>query len=117
MIWGVIADTHEDKMNALSHIMAEFKKRRVEAIIHAGDIEPKHLKPELFNNLPVICALVESQIGKPEFAKSPKGWIFTKPGERVFNFCNVRIYVGHKRAFEFLAGSEADLTNTLNIIS
>ena len=116
MIWGVIADTHEDKMNALSHIMAEFKKRRVEAIIHAGDIDPKHLKPELFNNLPVICALVESQIGKSEFTKPPKGWIFTKPGERVFNFNNVRIYVGHKRAFEFLAGSEADLTNTLNII-
>ena len=116
MIWGVISDTHEDKMNALSHIMAEFRKRNVEAIIHAGDIEPKHLKPELFNNLPVICALVESQIEKPEFSKPPKGWIFTRPGKRVFNFCNNVIYVGHKRAFEFLTGSEADLINTLNMI-
>jgi predicted phosphodiesterase len=116
MIWGVIADTHEDKMNALPHIMAEFRKRHVKAIIHAGDIEPKHLKPELFDNLPVICALVESQIEKPEFAKPPKGWIFTRPGQRVSNFCDTVIYVGHKRAFEFLTGSEADLINTLNII-
>jgi predicted phosphodiesterase len=116
MIWGVIADTHEDKMNALAHIMAEFKKRNVEAIVHAGDIEPKHLKAELFGNLPVICALTESQIKKKEFARPPKGWIFTQPGKRVYNFCNTKIYVGHKRAFEFLTGSEADLVHTLNII-
>jgi predicted phosphodiesterase len=116
MIWGIISDTHEDKMNAIGHIMAEFKKRNVQAIVHAGDIELKHLKPELFNNLPVICALVENQVGKPEFAKPPKGWIYTTPGNRIFNFCNVSIYVGHKRSFEFLAGSESDLTRTLNTI-
>ena len=116
MIWGVISDTHEDKMNALPYIMDEFKKRNVQAIIHAGDIEPKHIKPELFNNLPVICALVESQVEKAEFAKPPKGWIFTKPGKRVVNFCNNVIYVGHKRSFEFLTGSEADLIKTMNTI-
>jgi len=116
MIWGVISDTHEDKMNAIPHIMAEFRKRGVQAIIHAGDIEPKHIRPELFDNLPVICALVESQVDKPEFTKPPKGWIYTKPGKRVVNFCNIVIYVGHKRSFEFLAGSEADLIKTMNLI-
>jgi len=59
---------------------------------------------------------VENQMGKPEFAKPPEGWLFTTPGNRVFNFCNVAIYVGHKRSFEFLAGSESDLNKTLNTI-
>ena len=60
MIIGVLSDTHNDKMNVLPYVMAEFKKRNVEMIVHCGDIEPKHLKPELFNNLPVICALTEA---------------------------------------------------------
>jgi len=48
--------------------------------------------------------------------QSPEKLDFTKPGKRVVNFCNIVIYVGHKRSFEFLAGSEADLIKTMNLI-
>ena len=64
MIWGIISDTHKDKMNAIPHIMAEFRKHGVTHIIHCGDIKPEHLNAELFNNLPVVCALVEEQVDK-----------------------------------------------------
>ena len=56
---------------------------KVEAIIHCGDIEPRHLQPELFGNLPVFCALIEEQIGRKEFETPPAGGIFTKPGHRI----------------------------------
>lgn len=116
MIWGILSDTHKDKMNAICHIMAEFKKRGVEAIIHCGDIKPVHLKPELFCNLPLVCALVKEQVEKKEFANPPNNWRFTKPRNRIIDIGDTRIYVGHKRAFEFLTGSEANLINTLNKI-
>ncbi len=116
MIWGILSDTHTDKMNAICHIMAEFKKRGVESIIHCGDIKPEHLKPELFCNLPLVCALIEEQVEKKEFANPPNNWRFTKPGSRIIDIGDTRIYVGHKRAFEFLTGSEADLINTMNKI-
>jgi len=116
MIIGVLSDTHKDKMKALPHIMAEFEKRHVEFVIHCGDIEPKHLDPKLFNNLPVICALTEEQVDKDEFSSPPKGWIFTKPGDRIRDINGERIYVGHKRSFQFLRGSEIDLIQFLNEI-
>jgi predicted phosphodiesterase len=116
MILGIISDTHKEKMNALPHIMADFKKRGVEMIIHCGDIEPEHIRPELFNNLPVICALIEEQIGKKEFSSSPKNWKFTVPGERICDAGDIRLYVGHKRGFEFLTGSEANLIKKLSEI-
>lgn len=116
MIWGIISDTHQDKMKAIPHIMAEFKKRNVEAMIHCGDIKAEHLKPELFNNFPVVCALIEEQVEETKFARPPNGWRFTKPGDRIIDIGDTRIYVGHKRSFEFLTGSEANLINTLNTI-
>lgn len=116
---GVVSDTHSDKANALPHIMAEFKRRGVEAIIHCGDIEPKHLKPELFNNLPVICALNDEQVEKPVFRCPPANWKFTFPNprqSRIVDLFHVRMYVGHKRSFDFLAGSETELTKIIDAI-
>lgn len=116
MIWGVLSDTHSDRMNAIPYIIAEFRNRGVQAIIHCGDIKQEHLKPELFGNLPVVCALVEEQVGKANFAALPQGWRFTRPGNRIIDIGNIRTYVGHKRAFEFLVGSEAKLIETLSTI-
>ena len=111
---GVLSDTHSDRANALPHIMNEFKKRGVQTIIHCGDIEPRHLDPNLFNNLPVICALNEEQVEKPAFQNTPSGWTFTYPGNRVLDIDHIRMYIGHKRAFEFLAGSEEELVKSIN---
>lgn len=121
MIWGILSDTHNDRIHAIPHIIAEFKKRGVEYIIHCGDIKAEHLKPELFGNLPVVCALVEEQAKNPKFANPPKNWKFTTPdsikrGGRIVDIGDIRAYVGHKRAFEFLTGSEARLKETLNQI-
>ncbi len=117
MIMGVLSDTHQDRMNALPHIMGEFKQREVEIIIHCGDIEPKHLKPELFNGLPVICALVEGQVDEEVFGTPPANWVFTRPRKRIHHLSDCEaIYVGHNRSFEFLTGSEAQLNQMLNTI-
>ena len=110
MIYGIISDTHEDAMNAIPHIVVEFKKRGVERIIHCGDIIASHLKPELFGGLPVVCALIKSQIDQPEFNDPPTGWIFTKPNNRVVPLGGSYLaYVGHATSFEFFTGSEAKL--------
>lgn len=116
MIWGILSDTHKDRMNAIPHIIAEFKKRGVEVIIHCGDIKVEHLDPDLFGKLPVVCALVEEQAENPKFATPPNNWRFTRPKDRIIDIGDTRLYVGHKRAFEFLAGSEAKLMETLNTI-
>jgi len=117
MIIGVLSDTHHDRANAVSHIMAEFKRRGVKLIIHCGDIAHKHLNPELFGGLPVICALVEEQVGEAVFQAPPAGWIYTVPGDRIRQITPyVRAYIGHKRAFEFLTGSEQKLNEMLSEI-
>ncbi len=117
MILGVLSDTHDIDENVIRHIIAEFKKRDVEAIIHCGDIEPQHLNPKLFGNFPVVCALTEHQIEKPEFKTPPEGWIFTQSGKRIIDFFGNIIYVGHKRSFEFLTGSEQMLEKGFEEIS
>ncbi len=117
MILGIISDTHDDKMNAIPHIMKEFIARKVETIVHCGDIDPKHLDPKLFANLPVDCALIEEQIQTPKFNRAPNGWRFTKPGDRILQIDNyTKIYLGHKVAFKFMTGSEAELISILNLI-
>lgn len=121
MILGILSDTHEDKMNALPYIIREFKRLGVELIIHCGDIEEQHLDTALFGDLPVICALTDEQVqdeialnGDGPFANSPEHWIFTRPNERVVDIGNkIKVYVGHKRSFEILKGSEAKLMETL----
>lgn len=114
MILGIISDTHRDEMNAVPHIMKRFKEKGVEVIIHCGDIEPKHLKSEMFLGLPVICALVDEQTKREDFITPPCRWKYTKPGERVLFVNGLRIYVGHKRSFEFLTGSESCLAKMLD---
>ncbi|MFA7385870.1 MAG: metallophosphoesterase family protein [Candidatus Paceibacterota bacterium] len=113
MIWGIISDTHGDKGNAIPHIVAEFKKRNVELIIHCGDIETQHLNPELFGNLPVYCALLEEQSDKIEFKNPPEKWVFTRPKNRILDINGQRIYLGHKRSFDFLMNSEIELIKIL----
>ena len=118
MIIGVLGDTHEDEANAIPHIIREFQKRDVELIIHCGDIEPQHLNAELFGNLPVFCALIEEQKDRPEFeAPPPDGWTFTKPGERIVKLKDcLHAYVGHKRSFGFLKGTEIELDHMMQEI-
>lgn len=117
MIYGILSDTHEDRMNALPHIIAEFKKRGVQKIIHCGDIEPKHLKAELFGGLPVVCALIKEQIDRPEFQSAPDGWSFTRPNDRIHRLNEFySAYIGHATSFEFLTGSEAKLEQKLREI-
>ena len=110
---GVISDTHSDKAGALPFIMKELKKIGVGAIIHCGDIEAKHLNPDLFLGLPVICALNAEQLDKPAFEKAPEGWNFTIPDDRIRDILGTRMYIGHKRAYRFLRGSENAFTENL----
>jgi putative phosphoesterase len=117
MILGIISDTHEDRMNAIPHIIKEFKRRKVKLIIHCGDIIPEHLNAKLFGNIPMICALTEGQTGKA-FQEAPEHWTFTKTGDRVKNLNeHTKIYVGHKRFFELLRKTESDFSETLEIIT
>jgi len=116
-IWGVISDTHkEDNMNAIPHIMEVFKKKGVNTIIHCGDIEPCHLRPELFLNLSVVCALTEGQVDKPEFSAPPRDWRFTVPGKRIQLVDGVLIYLGHKLSHDVRTNHESKFKKTLDII-
>ncbi len=116
MIIGVVSDTHSDRANALPHVMAQFKQRGVQLIIHCGDIEPKHVDPALFLNLPVICALNKEQLDKPAFAREPEGWVFTKPEDRVRSLEDMLVYVGHRGSFDFLKGTQNDMASLLENI-
>lgn len=117
MILFIVSDTHEDRANMLPRIMQEARDRKADLIIHCGDIARKHLDVELFNGLPVICALIKQQVGKEGFIIPPEGWIFTKPGERVRELTEyLSVYVGHALSFDFLAGSEEKLDQKLHEI-
>lgn len=129
---GIISDTHEDKMGALPHIMRQFRERGVEIVIHAGDIDEQHVNSQIFGNFPVYCALTDEQTkicetemykvhkeGKP-FCFPPLQWTFTRPGQRIVDLVvgaeKTRIYLGHKRSFEFLLGDESKLLEKLYAI-
>ncbi len=124
MLLGIMSDTHHIDEKIVELVVREFLEKKVDAIIHCGDIEPEHINGELFGNLPVVCALNREQckhsflFGKklrPKF-KAPQNWIFTVPEKRVLNFWGVIIYVGHKRSYEFLIGSEEKLIRFLQKI-
>ena len=111
---GIISDTHLDAANAIPRVIREFKKRGVEIVFHCGDIEPQHLDSDLFGNFPVLCALIEEQVGRKEFCFPPPNWNYTKPGDRIVTLPNgLRFYIGHKRAFEYLTGAETELKKML----
>lgn len=116
MLLGVLSDTHSDRGNAIPHIMQVFKKAGVTGIIDCGDIDSRNVDPKLYLDLPVVCALTEDQIQDPAFAEPPTGWKFTKPGDRICTVGSVKMYVGHKRSFEFLMGSKLKLAEMLNQI-
>jgi len=116
---GALSDTHNCSKEAIEKVMAEFKKSNVEIIVHCGDIEPHHLKKELFDNLHTVVALTKDQINQPAFNQfnKPEKWHYTAPENRVVSIdlngeC-IKIYVGHQRSFEFLTGSEEILLNHL----
>lgn len=119
---GILSDTHQDKMNAIPYIIREFKKNGVEVIIHCGDIIETHVKPELFGNLPVFCALTDEQEKDmkentdSKFPHPQDNWLFTYPNKRVVDVGETRCYIGHKRSFEILLGSELKLMETLDFI-
>lgn len=106
---GLLSDTHNIDRRVIEAIIQEFKKRNVELVIHCGDIEPQHIDTELFGGFPVFCALNEEQLEKPAFQNPPDGWAFTVPGERIIDIKHVRLYLGHKRSFDFLGSSEQNL--------
>lgn len=115
MIIGVLSDTHGDRKKAIPHIVKEFQRRGVEVIVHCGDIIPKHVSNELFWGIPVICALVNEQKEDPVFSEGrPKGWEFTRSGNRVVNLPDgMLVYVGHKRHLDFLSMSVEQFNATL----
>lgn len=120
MIIGVISDTHDAKDNVIKHIVKSFMQRKAEAIIHCGDIEPQHICPALFGNLPVYCALNQEQLQKEEIRKfidnPPPDWNFTFPGDRIRDIGHVRFYVGHKFSFDLAAHSEASFKEKMNAL-
>ena len=123
MILGILGDTHEDQANATPHIIREFKRRDVELVLHCGDIEIQHIDADLYGGLPVFCALIEEQIHtenpvkKEKFENPPKGWTFTKPGQRIIELKDsLYAYLGHKRSFGFLKGTETELDQMMQEI-
>lgn len=120
MIMFVMSDTHNVKLDVFRRVIAEATNRKADIIIHCGDITLKHIKPELFNGLPVVCALTKQQVegdDKDQFLIPPAGWTFTRPGQRIYKLNEfLKIYVGHATSFEFLAGSEAKLRQKLHEI-
>jgi len=117
MIIGVISDTHDIEDNVVRHVCAELRaKHKVSRIIHCGDIEKQHLRPELFGNLPVICALNKEQLEKEAFKNPPPCWQFTAPGERVRDVEGIRCYIGHKFSFELMTQSEASFKARLDAL-
>ena len=117
MILGVLSDTHDISNEVVHRVVEEFQQRGVDTIIHCGDIEPQHFKTELFGNIPVICALIEEQRYHEGFTFSPARWAITKPNDRVVNLGQFKVYVGHKRSWDFLVDSEANFDKTINEIS
>jgi predicted phosphodiesterase len=112
---GVMSDTHSDKMGAIPHIIAEFKRRGVDLVVHCGDIITEHVSKELFGGLPVICAIVDTQKEDPLFTTScPDGWKFTRSGERICELPDgTTVYVGHKMHMNFLKASEEEFNAIL----
>ncbi len=117
MILGIISDTHDIDDNTIKHVVREFLQRGTDIIVHCGDIERQHLRPELFGNLPVICVLNAEQVSKEPFKNPPPEWKFTFPGDRVRDLGNterVRCYIGHRFSFDLAAEPEASFKARLN---
>ncbi len=117
MILGVLSDTHDIDDDTIRLIIDEFRARKVDLIIHCGDIEAKHFQADLFGNFKVVCALIEEQRLQKEFTFSPAGWAITKPNDRIVNLGNFKVYVGHKRSWDFMIHSEANFEKVISDIS
>lgn len=117
MLIGLLGDSHADPENAFPYVIEALRKLGVGAFIHTGDIDPKHFTAEAFLGLPTICVLIEDQIGpgsNPIFARPPHNIITTVPDDRIRDFCGLKLYAGHKRSWQYLAGSEQDLMALIN---
>lgn len=112
MILGILSDPHEDKHNAIPHVIAEFKKRGVEVVICPGDLtEAKHYDVDLFGGFSVYYALTENQCEmdakgncirpKRQFMPPGRNWQYTMPGHRIIEINGELYYLGHKIPFEY----------------
>lgn len=115
--FGVVSDSHLDRAKAFPHVMREIVEvHKADVIIHCGDIEAPHLDAKLFRNMKVVCALNAEQIEKPAFRIPPENWEFTIPGDRIRDVCHVRCYIGHKRSFDLLTGSETAFRKIIDLL-
>jgi predicted phosphodiesterase len=80
MIIGCMGDTHDVDKSYSSKTVNEFINRKVQVIVHTGDIESHHIDPELYAGLPVICVLTKMQAYDANFSFSPNNWRFVRPG-------------------------------------
>ena len=117
MILGILSDTHNIDDAIIKRIVAEFKQRGVTIIIHCGDIESQHFNSELYGNLPVVCALTGEQPYDQQFTFAPAQWALTNPDHRIVNLGPFKVYVGHKRAFDFLISTEMEFEKIIGRIS
>jgi predicted phosphodiesterase len=94
---GVVSDTHKINGNGLIRVMEEVKSANAELIFHCGDIEREDVNPNTFLNLPVFCALVDTQSEMADFTTClPYNWITTITKHRVIPFGYEKIYIGHR---------------------
>ncbi len=114
---GVLSDTHRMATEKLELAVKDLIARGAKLIVHCGDIEPRHWRAEIFGNLPVIVALTEDQILKPEFSFTAGCWAVTRPGQRIVPLEEFKLYVGHQRSMDFLHKSEGELKKVFADIS
>jgi len=80
MIIGCFGDTHDIEETVINEIVEkEFRPRKVEVIIHTGDIIAKHVSAELFGNFSTVCVLTKEQAFNFRFSVSPQNWRFVRP--------------------------------------
>lgn len=81
MILGIMADTHRVGEEVIRQIVDDLIKRDAEIIIHSGDLEPCHMKADLFGGLPVVLALSRTQhpMLNGDFVFPPSQWHLTRP--------------------------------------
>lgn len=111
---GILGDTHRLEGDGLRRVIADMKIAGVRRIFHCGDLIQEDQDAEKFGNIPVVCALVDSQAEDPAFANPPVGWTYTKPGGRIIPFEHEVAYVGHKLTWNSLNQTSSEFQHGLD---